>query len=243
LRQRGEAPGDADAAQLATLGRQWLQARDDRVRELEVLGEGLENSPRPTVILKARQGYQAYRQMLHSYAVRNLLDYVDAHREATLESLHAALAGPRQSQWTNLGGQLVPAGEVDRLRADVRVGKLRTWPEIHQRYDELWQAYPEQKQRHALATLLHVLGVPRLTAATWRAALDEAVRIQEYVRDQVYLSRKKDYDNAFRTLTYRNPAEQAAVLGMPEDNGFVKQVRAETDAFAHRVAAARTRLG
>ena len=65
----------------------------------------------------------------------------------------------------------------------------------------------------------------------WNAALDEAVRIQEYVRDQVYVSRKKDYDNPFRQTTFRNAEEMKAVLGTAEDNSFVKQVQQETELF------------
>ncbi len=57
-----------------------------------------------------------------------------------------------------------------------------------------------------MATLLDLLGAKKLTAELWNAALDEAVRIQEYIRDQVYLSRKKDYDDPFRQTTFRNAA-------------------------------------
>jgi hypothetical protein len=55
--------------------------------------------------------------------------------------------------------------------------------------------------------------------------------VQEYVRDQVYISRKKDFDNPFRKATYRNMEEMTAAIGTIEDNGFVKQVRKETEDF------------
>ena len=42
-------------------------------------------------------------------------------------------------------------------------------------------------------------------------------------------------------MVYRTPEEMAAVLGRPEDNSFVKQIRAETEAFAARANAARGR--
>jgi len=210
----------------------WTQ----RTADGEILGPRLEKSSRPVVILKARQAVQAYRQMLHHYAVKNLLHYWTDHPGISLAELEADLAGPRQRPWVNLGGQLVPEMEVERLRTDIRAGTLRSWSDIHQRYEDLWRVYPRAKQRHALATLLAVHGVEQLTPSLWHAALDEALRIQEYIRDQVYASRKKDYDDPFRRLTFRNDAEMEAVLGTVEDNSFVKQVRAETEDMRRLVA-------
>jgi hypothetical protein len=91
------------------------------------------------------------------------------------------------------------------------------------------------------ATLLALLGAEGLAPQTWAAALDEAVGIQQYVADQTYLSRKKDYDSPFRQMTYSTPEEMAAVLGTAEDNSFVKQVRKETQAFQAEAEAAGNR--
>ena len=55
--------------------------------------------------------------------------------------------------------------------------------------------------------------------------------IQEFVKDQVYLSRKKDFDNPYRRMTFRNEAEMTAAIGTIEDNGFVKVVRQMTVKF------------
>jgi len=151
------------------------------------------------------------------------------------------LAGPREQSWVNLGGQLAPEPEVQRLLEDIKLGRLTGWREIHERYDLMWQDYPRQKQAHALAVLLELLGTNDLTPALWNAALDEAVRIQEYVRDQVYATRKKDYDNPFRKSTFRNAEEMKAVMGTPETNSFVKQVRQETEAFKQLVASVKAR--
>ena len=43
----------------------------------------MEYSRRKVVILKARQAYHAYREMLHYYAVKNLLDYLEANPKPT----------------------------------------------------------------------------------------------------------------------------------------------------------------
>ena len=155
-----------------------------------------------------------------------------------VEPWAAAVIGLAATVVGYLGGQLVPAPDVDRLLADIKSGALAGWTEIHQAYDRLWREYPLRKQQHALATLLSLLGTQTLTPAAWNAALDQAIAIQELIRDRVYLSRKKDYDDPFRQTTFRNPEEMRAVVGTPEDNSFVAQVRQETEAFRSLAVAA-----
>jgi hypothetical protein len=237
LRAVGKAIVGLSEDDLAAAGRSALAGHPDGSPELEIFGEGMEASRRPVLILKARQGYAAYREMLHYYAVKTLLAYLQADPKATCQTMSRDLAGPHERNWVNLGGQLVPEPDVRQLMDDVKQGRLATWGDVHRRYDELWEAYPRQKQIHALAILLELLGAAELTPTLWNAALDEAVRIQEYVRDQVYATRKKDYDDPFRKITFRNAEEMKAVLGTPEDNGFVKQVRRETEAFKQQIAA------
>jgi len=61
------------------------------------------------------------------------------------------------------------------------------------------------------------------------------VAIQEFIRDQVYASRKKDFDNPFRQATYRNAEEMTAAIGTIEEDGFVRQVRTDTEEYGKRV--------
>jgi hypothetical protein len=152
--------------------------------------------------------------------------------------MRQALAGDRETRWVNLGGQLVRSRDLDALKEDVKAGRLDSWDAVHRRYDELWQKYPADKQRHALATLLAVEGADALTPRLWHAALDRAVEIQRYISDETYASRKKDDENPFRRMVYDTPAEMRAVLGSADENSFVRQVRQETAAFEERVAAA-----
>jgi hypothetical protein len=229
LRRGGEVPGPDD--DLQALGRRLLEGPAEAIAGLEVAGENLENSRRVTLIVKPRDGYHAYRQMLHLYAVKNLLEYLRRAPKATRGTMCDDLAGPRERHWVNLGGQLVRAGDLERLRADLRSGKLDSWTQVHQAYAKLWDEYPHQKQRHALATLLALYRADGLTADLWCEALDRALEIQQSVCDQVFRSRQKDYESPFRRITFRNAAEMHAVLGTAEDNSFVRQVREETETF------------
>ncbi|MBN1765325.1 MAG: DUF4954 family protein [Sedimentisphaerales bacterium] len=235
LRRKGDTGVKSDE-KCARIGRELLTGPPEPVNQLEVLGENMEKSRRKVMILKAHNSYHAYRDMLHYYAIKNLVVYLQANPQANLTSLQEALKGPRQRDWINLGGQLVPTGHVDQVRADIAAGSLPTWDTIHQRYDDLWQNYPLEKQKHALATLCDLYGVTELSKNLWHDALQKAVTIQEFIRDQVYISRKKDFDNPFRQATYRNIDEMTAAIGTIEDNSFVKQVRNETDQFREIVS-------
>ncbi len=232
LRAAGKLHENLDDDLLSRQGRQLLLAGEGETSVLEVLGQRVENSSRKTVILKVHRAYHAYRQMLHYYAVKNLLDYLRCRPEATRATMIEQLAGSRCRAWVNLGGQLAPAASVAALREQIGAGRLNSWPEIHAVYDRLWQEYPLEKQKHAYATLLAVLDAEKLTADLWKGALDEFQRIQGHVRDQVFSSRKKDYDDPFRRITFDNEAEMCAVLGSPESNSFVQHVRQETEALA-----------
>jgi len=222
-------------------GRDLLTGPAEATAGLEVRAEGVENSRRPVLVLKAREGYDAYGRMLLYYAVRNLLDWMDAHPDADFAAMAAALDGPRQRRWVNLGGQLLPGPDADALRDRIRRGDLDSWDAIHEAYNALWAEYPEKKQRHAFAALGDLLGAEALTVGAWHKALDQAVAVQTYVCDQVYATREKDFTNPFRRIVYETEAEMEAVLGTIEDNSFVHQTEEASEAFRGRVSAVRGR--
>jgi hypothetical protein len=70
-----------------------------------------------------------------------------------------------------------------------------------------------------------------LSLSDWKSALTKTVKIQKFVSDQVYNSRKKDFDNPYRHTTFRNMAEMKAAFGTIEENSFIIQVRKETEDF------------
>lgn len=217
--------------ELSQYGREILSGAEKEVNSLEILGERMEKSKRKTVICKTYQAYHAYGDMLHYYAVKNLLSYLKENPNKSFSSMSKALKIEREKNWGNLGGQLVPQKDVDKLRSDIDSGKLFTWEKIHERYNNLWTKYPLEKQKHSFSTLCNLLGTDNLTKEQWDGALNRAVQIQKYICRQVYISRKKDFDNPFRQLTYRNSAEMEAAIGKVEDNSFIKQVQKETKAF------------
>lgn len=216
---------------LSDLGRELLSGKEEVINGLEVLGENMENTKRKVVILKPYKAYHAYGEILYYYAVKNLMTYISSNPNASFLALCKDLNNKRQHEWVNLGGQIIPKDDVDKLRADIGSGRLKTWKDIHDRYDKLWSKYTTDKQKHAFAILCELSGKEHLTKADWKSALDKAVSIQKYVCEQVYITRKKDYDNPFRQATYRNMDEMKAAIGTIDENSFIIQVRKETNDF------------
>lgn len=242
LRGKNEYSDNPDFHELARSGKELLMGSEQQINGLEILGEKMEKSSRKVVIFKVYKAYHAYKDMLHYYAVKNLLDYLAINPDAGFSSMVKELDCKREKNWVNLGGQLIPECDVDKIRSDIRSGKLDNWEKIHLRYDSLWEKYPLEKQKHAFASLNKILVTDTLTKDQWISAIDKAVNIQEFIRDQVYISRKKDFDNSFRQATYRNMDEMKATIGTIDDNSFVLQLRKETEAFRKFVSGIKQRI-
>lgn len=214
--------------------------------QLHVLGEGMEKSAREVLIVRPRRAYRAYSQMVHYYAALNVLDYLEAHPHIGAADLPRTLGADSGVEpahtWVNVGGQLVPCADVDRLRAEVASGVVSDWDAVHRRYDELWAQYPLQKQRHAYDALRRLYGTAPSDPSALNQVLEEAKAIQRHVRDEVYRTRQKDFENPFRFKTYRNEAEMRAAIGTIEDNEFVRLVRSQTEALCDRIASIAKRL-
>jgi hypothetical protein len=221
--------------ELIQKGRDLFAGSEQQITTLEILGEDMERSNRKVVILKAYKSYHAYTDMLKYYAIKNLVEYLEANQAETFVTMCGKLQNERQTQWVNFGGQLIPESDVAQLRTDVGSGKLKDWNEIHARYQSLWQGYPLEKQKHAFAMWCAILGTTQPQREHWNNALERVVTLQEFIRDQVYSSRKKDYENRFQKNTYRDAKEMAAAIGTIEDNSFIKLLRTETEKFKQRI--------
>ena len=220
---------------LIEMGRKLLRGERKNVESLNIVGEGMENSRREVRILKAYDAYHAYGDMLIHYAMSNIMNNEACKEQWKDIRNFKATTTDTEQQWINLGGQLVMECDIDALRRDIRNGTLDSWEAIHNRYNELWKRYPTDKLRHALNALCAVLDTDRMSDEQWKLALAHEERIQRYIGEQVFLSRKKDHDNPFRSSTCRNSEEALAIFGKADDNGFVKQMREECAANIKKI--------
>jgi len=234
--------GDLDDDELRARGRELLVGQKEDIDALEILGEGMENSRRRVLIKKPRRAYKAYRHMLRWYAMRVLIDYFAERQDMAFQDAVDVLAGVRAREWENLGGQLVPRERVELLVHSIKIGALNGWSEIHAEYAKLWAEYPLDKAQHAWATLCDLLGLESLEEAVFAKEVERFTDTTRFIEEQVYLTRRKDYLNDFRKATFRGEEEMRAVLGSPETNPFVRQVRMEMERWRARADALLGRL-
>ena len=235
LLSQGEDLAAVSEDRLASAGEDLLVNRPEVADSLEVFGENVEKSRRRARIRRPARSFRAYTDMLYHYFVMNVVAKMEADPSFTAESLFAMSAQDSTGSWVNMGGQLMKESDVDAIRADIRNGVLADWNEIHARYDSLWERYPEDKLCHAVRVFCLMKGIQNVDAAQWKAALEEEIRIQKYIAEQVLESRGKDYRNPFRRATYRNDDEMIASVGRLEDNSFVKQMAAEAETNINRL--------
>ncbi len=224
---RTSLPSDEECADK---GRELLSSYPDEISSLFVLGEMMERAKRPVRILRPAEGWKAYREMLTFYGVKTIVEYL-AKYGIRYEHFAAQCPHKISLNWVNMGGQLVPEEKVNTLRASIRRGIISSWQEIHAQYDA-WQAeYPKDKVENAYAVLRIITRDEQVSAQRWNALLDEAKRIRIYIEEQVFFTKRKDYDNPYRMITYRNKDERDAVLGKLEDNPFIAAAKEETARF------------
>lgn len=239
LRSKGENP-EQEYYTLRDLGHKLLNGDKAVVKGLEVLGEEMEKSHRKVVILKPYEAYHAYEDMIIYYSVKNLIYHMEIHPKETFEQMCKRLTNVRQREWVNLGGQLMTADDLEKLIDDICNGTLDSWDDIHKRYNDLWIKYRNDKLLHSYQALRFIYNkCPSLTKEIFADALSRGEKVLQYVCDQVYESRKKDYDNVIRNSTFRNMEERDAVNGRLDDNSFVKQIKNDTERALNFIAVAR----
>jgi hypothetical protein len=218
-------------------GTELLEANDPLVDELEILGEGFEHTRRKTIIAKTRQAYHIYKKMLRLYGISALFRHLEKEECTGIEPLQAAATGPLES-WINVGGQLIPEPEVERLKTSVKDGTFTGWPDVHHFYTELGNRYNTLKQQHAFATLEKITGISlrKITASQLHGLLTEYVKLEQWVAACIYDTREKDYTNSFRSMMYDTMEQMEAVVGKLEDNSFIHKTQENFTALQARVA-------
>ncbi|EON76533.1 hypothetical protein ADIS_2983 [Lunatimonas lonarensis] len=220
------------------LGRKLLESKDPRVDSLLITVEGWENSKRPVEIIKVSAAWQVFRRMIEFYAVQCVVQYGEIEKFGDWESVKGLLPSPaRQWNWKNVGGQLIPAEALNELISKLKSDQIQTWTEAHALYENANQNYNHWKCTHSLQCLLEMRNVKAsdLCQAFWDELLNEAVNTRQWLSDQVYLSRKKDYANPFRNMVYDSAEERDLILGSLETNSFLLQERQDCEAFINKV--------
>lgn len=185
-----------------------------------------ENNSRPTVIIKAKEAFAIYKDLLIYYGITQVLKYMNSHQIRSFGELVDILPKtPARLDWVNVGGQLIPQPALKTLLEGIKDGTINSWDEVHDFYAKSSSIYPEQKLQHAYASLLEVLEITtaQFTQELFNQLLQKTLATKEWMLSSIYESREKDYESEFRKMIYENDDEMEAVVGKLEDNVFINQ--------------------
>lgn len=200
--------------------------------QTEILARGFENNSRPVQLVKVKEACSIYERMVVYYGVTQLIRFVQEHQFHTFDALMQSLPQePVRLEWINLGGQLMPVNAVETLLSDIQSKRMQSWEEVHDFYRKTGAMYAEQKRQHAFASLLEILHLEpsQFTPALFGELLQQVLHTKEWINQNIYESRAKDYQNDFRRMVYENEKEMEAVIGKLEDNVFIRQQQEELE--------------
>src|SRR3546814_17631248 len=111
---KGKAVISLSESHLRDGGRKLLEKQPDTIHSMKVLAGGLENSRREVEIVKADQAWYWYREMLHHYAVRTLVNILLEDKEAVRASPRNKFRFHERGNMINVDGQIIQTSQLDR---------------------------------------------------------------------------------------------------------------------------------
>jgi hypothetical protein len=212
-----ETPGDI----LLREGEAALNNPEIDLKKITVRAYGFENNSRPVKLLKVKEAYNVYKDLIIYYGITRLIHFIEKNKPVSFEALLQSLdQKPGRSPWENVGGQLLPKNSLDQLLQGIKNNSIPTWDAVHAFYETEGNAYADQKLQHAYASLLEVLQIKpaQLNKTMLKELLQRALSIKEGMVSNIIDSREKDYQSEFRKMLYDNEAEMEKVIGKLDDN-------------------------
>ncbi len=217
-------------------GKSLLENNDPQMQGLRIEADGFENNQRPTVILKAAEAWNTYRQMILLYGITHLTKIVE--QAGTLRKAKNKMPEKkRREAFLNIGGQLVEEKGLNNLIKNICSGKIKSWDQIHAFYLEQSKQYGQTIRNHALASLEELTGISpkELSEAQFRELLQKYIAIKTEICSKIEASRSKDYSNPFRKMVYNSDSEMEHVIGSLAENAFIRQEKAALTSLKRRI--------
>ena len=132
---------------------------------------------------------------------------------------------------------MIWSDELDKALQRIKSGKVKTWEDIHGLYAAQSEKYPREKLSHALAALKKVSGTSLSNSKTTglKDLLQDSITTKQWMVDNIYKSREKDYLNPFRMMVYGNEKEMIKVVGSLDDNPFILQEQESLKTYKRKV--------
>lgn len=217
-----------------SVGRELLESKASIINELDLFADEFENSSRKVRLVKVLPCYHIFKDLVSYYAIQQLVDFTRANNFSSLQEIQDSLPSkPVLNNWTNIGGQLIPQQEVDKLLKQIQNNKVKSWSEIHEFYKQQGAAYTQQKLHHALAVLklTHGIHLKKVSEAVLVNLLKKNIQVREWMVNQIHDTRAKDYQNPFRKMIYDNEQEMNKILGNIKDNSFINHETTSLTAY------------
>jgi hypothetical protein len=189
-------------------------------------------------LLKVPACYQVFKELTIYYAGKLLSDFITENKIKSIDALHENIpAKPVLNTWKNIGGQLIPETELNKLIKNIHSGKIKDWKGVHDFYQKQGNEYPVQKLIHALAAALQVRKQQwrKNTANIIKDLLLQSVTTREWMTTSIYKSREKDYKNPFRKMVYESTEEMNKVIGPLQKNAFINQEKQALELYKKTV--------
>lgn len=189
-------------------------------------------------IICPAQGYREYRKMMKYFAVKVLIDYCDKKSAALSRSvLEEIYSMPLFVSWENVGGQVIPTEKVKTLLQGINEGIISSWSEVHDFYNKCNSSYLADKARYAIYLLEYLYSKPlfEFTADIYQNILHDVSDVSSFIYESSVESRRKDYQDDFRKITYCNEDEMISVVGKLEENDFLLELKSETEKYNEKL--------
>lgn len=203
----------------------------------EIWASGMENSGRKIALIKAPKAYRLFKELIRYYGVSQLVQLILEKNISSFEQIVSVFDKATRGKWMNIGGQLLPEKALKTLLKDIHTGKVEGWDDVHAFYKSHSDNYADNKRKHAFASLLEILKLKpeRFTKKIFYQLLRETITTREWMTENIYDSRAKDYQNEFRTMVYDSEKEMEKVIGKFKDNSFINQQQEELKKFRKQV--------
>ncbi len=234
--QQKKAGNKMQVEKATLLGKKLLEQKGS-IDQLEITLEGIENSNRSVQLVKPKEAYQLFRDLIVYYGITQLVWLIETQKINSLSDTIKQMGKPVREDWLNMGGQLLPQPVMNKMIRDIHAGKIQSWDELHDFYKETSEKYLHYKSRHAFASLLEILNLqPQdFSKKLFLQLLQRSVATKEWMVKEIYESRAKDYSNPFRKMVYETQKEMENVIGSLKDNAFIRQQQKELAAFKKKV--------
>jgi len=201
---------------------------------------GWVNSDHQASVVKVPQAIAVFKELIQYYGVKELFCHVQNNKFSSFDELKKSVSAKIQrSEWLNIGGQLIQKSEIEKLKRDIKSGKLKSWQALHDFYRSKGAAYAQDRLNHGYTSLLEILNITpkQFTPALFKTLLQQMLTTKDWMCKGIYDSRAKDYDNPFRKMVYDTTAEMNSVIGRLEENSFIQQQLGELDEMKKQVKA------